>query len=80
MKLRLSTPSLLLYVSFLLELQDVGASLSLPIVGRRREAHVGLARRSSMSGANLQDSSDLDYYTNITLNGTQNTVLVDTGR
>ncbi|EMD37877.1 hypothetical protein CERSUDRAFT_114514 [Gelatoporia subvermispora B] len=79
MKLRLSTPSLLLYVSFLLELQDVGASLSLPIVGRRREAHVGLARRSSMSGANLQDSSDLDYYTNITLNGTQNTVLVDTG-
>ncbi|OCH95148.1 acid protease [Obba rivulosa] len=79
MKSQLYAPSLLLYISLLLELKDVHASLSLSVSGRRREVYAGLVKRGSMSGANLQDSGDLDYYTNITLNGTQNTVLIDTG-
>ena len=80
-------PSLLLYVSLLLDHLPATGALRVPISGRRvpriqdRIDHVGrgLGRRAAMEG-DLQDQSDVRYYTNVSLGGQQFSVLVDTGR
>ena len=80
-------PSLLLYVSLLLDRLPAADAFRVPISGRRvpriqdRIDHVerGLGRRVAMEG-DLQDQSDVRYYTNVSLGGQQFSVLVDTGR
>lgn len=85
--LMMLAPSLLLYVSLLLDHLPAADALRVPISGRRvsrtqdRIDHIrrGLGRRAAMEG-DLQDQSDVRYYTNVSLGGQQFSVLVDTGR
>lgn len=80
-------PSLLLYVSLLLDHLPAADALRVPISGHHSPRdqvgleHVGrgLGRRAAMEG-DLQDQSDVRYYTNVTLGGQLFSVLVDTGR
>ncbi|KAH9935317.1 aspartic peptidase domain-containing protein [Fomitopsis serialis] len=79
-------PSLLLYVSLLLDCLPAADAVRMPIAGRRvpriqdelERMDPGLGRRASMSG-DLQDQGDVRYYTNVSLGGQQFSVLVDTG-
>lgn len=84
----------ILSFAFLLDEYVIPASaVRLPLVGRRRlgaptmvgrrveERVVGFGKRASISGTpDLEDTSDLDYFANITLGGEQFQVLIDTGR
>lgn len=77
--------SLLLYLSLLLDDLTVSA-IRIPFTGHRvphGRTWTGLerlGRRASMTGSTLSDSSDIEYYTNITLGGQSFKVLIDTGR
>jgi len=79
-------PSLLLYVSLLLDCLPAADAVRMPIAGHRapqiqdelERVDAGLGRRASMSG-DLQDQGDVRYYTNVSLGGQQFSVLVDTG-
>lgn len=76
--------SLLLYLSLLLDDLAVSA-IRIPFTGHRvphgrtRTGLERLGRRASMTGSTLSDSSDIEYYTNITLGGQSFKVLIDTG-
>ncbi|EJF65327.1 acid protease [Dichomitus squalens LYAD-421 SS1] len=75
------TPSLLLYLSFLLNDVPKTQAIHLPIQGRIGGfGHGGLARRASVTGTpDLSNQGNLQYQTNITVNGQQFQVLIDTG-
>jgi len=74
----LATP-LLLYLSFLLNELSIHAN-AIKISGVRTMRDGSLTRRASLSGAgDLQNQSDLKYFTNISLNDESFPVLIDTG-
>ena len=75
-------PSLLLYLSLLLNDAPIAQAIRLPIQGRIGGfGSSGLARRASISGTpDLSNQGNLQYQTNITVNGQQFQVLIDTGR
>ena len=74
--------SLLLYLSLLLNDVPIAQAIRLPIQGRIGGfGSSGLARRASISGTpDLSNQGNLQYQTNITVNGQQFQVLIDTGR
>ena len=90
MRFPLATP-LVLYLSLLLDELPLAQALKFPVEGRvvgleardeRRARSLGrLGRRASISGTpDLSNVGNVQYQTNITLNGQQFKVLIDTGR
>ncbi len=75
-------PSLLLYLSFLLDGLPIAQAIHLPLKARMGGfGHGGLARRASLTGTpDLTNQGNMQYQTNITLNGQAFQVLIDTGR
>ncbi|KAI0663518.1 acid protease [Cubamyces menziesii] len=89
MRFPLATP-LVLYLSLLLDELPLAQALKFPVEGRvvgleardeRRARSLGrLGRRASISGTpDLSNVGNVQYQTNITLNGQQFKVLIDTG-
>ncbi|PIL36177.1 hypothetical protein GSI_01837 [Ganoderma sinense ZZ0214-1] len=74
-------PSLLLYLSCLLDEFPIAQAIRLPLRARMGGfGDGGLARRASLTGTpDLTNQGNMQYQTNITLNGQAFQVLVDTG-
>jgi hypothetical protein len=68
----------------LLTLSDVAHAVHLPLKGAAlgsSHSRQRLDKRASLFGAStLNDTSNVAYYTNVTLGGNQYTVQIDTGR
>lgn len=75
-------PSLLLYLSCLLDELPIAQAIHLPLRARMGGfGDGGLARRASLTGTpDLTNQGNMQYQTNITLNGQTFQVLIDTGR
>ena len=80
--MRFLAPSLLLYLSFLLDEVPIAHAIRLPLRARMGGfGNSGLARRASLTGTpDLTNQGNMQYQTNITLNGQSFQVLIDTGR
>ena len=86
-RMKFLAPTLLLYLSFLLDDIAQAGTYALRLSGKRippeeRGKH-GVARRAVMTAtapSDLNNNQDLKYFTNITLNEEVFPVLIDTGR
>ncbi|KAI1794123.1 acid protease [Ganoderma leucocontextum] len=74
-------PSLLFYLSFLLDDLPIAQAIHLPLRARMGGfGDGGLTRRASLTGTpDLTNQGNMQYQTNITLNGQEFQVLIDTG-
>ncbi|KAI0743537.1 acid protease [Daedaleopsis nitida] len=82
--MKLLAPSLLFYLSFLLDNVPATQAVRFPLQARMggfgNSYGAGLARRASLEGTpDLSNQGNMQYQTNITLNGQAFHVLIDTG-
>ncbi len=80
--MKLLSSSLLLYLTCLLDELPVAHAVRFPLQARMGGFGVrGLGRRASLEGTpDLANQGNMQYQTNITLNGKEFHVLIDTGR
>lgn len=80
--MKLLSSSLLLYLTCLLDELPVAHAVRFPLQARMGGFGVrGLERRASLEGTpDLANQGNMQYQTNITLNGKEFHVLIDTGR
>ena len=73
--------SLLLYLSCLLDELPIAQAVRFPLQARMGGFGAGLRKRASLEGTpDLSNQGNMQYQTNVTLNGKEFHVLIDTGR